>query len=211
MPTFVQDGKILPVDKSGYVQLKFQPDNDGLTFHLKGGFLSEVPDGLIGAGTKLNYGPELFSFRVTHGIAFQTEKNTFQVQFDRQAFRPPMIQVIQQGNDQYRRSTQPGKVNLPARNSEGKPQTISFPEIGNQKVGVKSLQMKAISDAGIPVSYYVTVGPAVVEGNQLIFTEIPPRSKYPVTVTVVAWQYGRSIEPKVKTAEPIVQTFIINK
>jgi len=38
-----------------------------------------------------------------------------------------------------------------------------------------------------------------------------PRAKFPVKVTVVAWQYGRVLEPKLKTAEPVEQTFSIVK
>ena len=29
-----------------------------------------------------------------------------------------------------------------------------------------------------------------------------------VKVTVVAWQYGRSIEPRLKTADPVVRSFL---
>jgi hypothetical protein len=61
------------------------------------------------------------------------------------------------------------------------------------------------------VYYYVQQGPAEIKGDQLIFTGIPPKSKFPIQVTVVAWQYGRNIEPKVKTAEPVFQSFVINK
>jgi len=55
----------------------------------------------------------------------------------------------------------------------------------------------------------VKEGPAVVEGNNLIITGIPPRSKFPVKVVVVAWQYGKTGE--VNTAEPVEQTFYITK
>jgi hypothetical protein len=45
----------------------------------------------------------------------------------------------------------------------------------------------------------------------LRFTAIPPRSRFPVKVTVVAWQWGRSIEPKLKSADPVERTFWIDK
>jgi hypothetical protein len=63
----------------------------------------------------------------------------------------------------------------------------------------------------VPVHYYVREGPAEIEGDTLKFTAIPPRAKYPVKVTVIAWQWGRSIEPKLKTAEPVERTFNIVK
>jgi hypothetical protein len=61
------------------------------------------------------------------------------------------------------------------------------------------------------VYYYVQDGPAEIEGDTLKFTAIPPRARMPLKVTVVAYQWGRSIEPKLKTAEPVVRTFSIVK
>jgi hypothetical protein len=46
-------------------------------------------------------------------------------------------------------------------------------------------------------------------GDELQITRIPPRATFPVKVTVVAWQYGRSMEPKIKSAEPVERTFNI--
>ena len=72
-----------------------------------------------------------------------------------------------------------------------------------------SLSLKATSDYGLPVSYYIKEGPAEIEGDQIVFTPIPPRSKFPVKVTVVAWQYG--IAGKVQTAEPVERSFYISQ
>jgi hypothetical protein len=59
---------------------------------------------------------------------------------------------------------------------------------------------------------YVLSGPAELDGETLKFTPIPPRSRFPVKVTVVAWQWSRSIEPKRKTADPVERTFqIVNQ
>ena len=74
------------------------------------------------------------------------------------------------------------------------------------------MRLNATSDAGVPVYYYVEEGPAeVTNGNVLAFSPIPPRSKYPVKVTVVAWQYGRTFEPFLQSATPVTQTFYITK
>jgi hypothetical protein len=62
--------------------------------------------------------------------------------------------------------------------------------IPDQHVGTKSLRLRARSDANAPVFYYVREGPAEVDGDILTFTKIPPRAKFPVKVTVVAWQWG---------------------
>ena len=75
------------------------------------------------------------------------------------------------------------------------------------KAGVESVTLRATSDCGLPVYYYAKEGPAEIDGNKLVFTPIPPRSKYPLKVTVVAWQYG--LAGKVQTAEPIERSFFI--
>ena len=52
-------------------------------------------------------------------------------------------------------------------------------------------------------------GPAEIDKNQLHFTSIPPKTKYPVKVVVVAYQWGRNIAPYIQSATPIEQTFYI--
>jgi hypothetical protein len=63
----------------------------------------------------------------------------------------------------------------------------------------------------VPVYYYVREGPAEVDGDVLKFTSLPPRTKFPVQVTVVAWQYGRAVEPKLQSAAPVERTFFITQ
>ena len=53
-------------------------------------------------------------------------------------------------------------------------------------------------------------GPAEIAGSTLEPTTIPPRTKMPVKVTVTAYQWGRSTEPLVQSAEPVERTFLIN-
>ena len=79
------------------------------------------------------------------------------------------------------------------------------------RVGTPSLTLSARSSAGLPVYYYVREGPAEIQGNTLKFTPAPPRTKFPVKVTVVAWQWGRSIDPKVKSDTPVERTISITK
>jgi hypothetical protein len=113
------------------------------------------------------------------------------------------------GDSVYRPAVQQGHMFIPPSNKLGLEQEITFAAIPDQKAGGQSIQLKAESSAQAPVSFYVREGPAYIDGDKLIFTAIPPRAKYPVAVTVVAWQYGRSVEPKLKTAKPVVQTFHI--
>jgi hypothetical protein len=58
----------------------------------------------------------------------------------------------------------------------------------------------------------VREGPAQIDRDVLRFTPIPPRSRFPVEVTVVAWQWGRSAAPKLKAATAVERTFsIVNR
>jgi hypothetical protein len=50
-----------------------------------------------------------------------------------------------------------------------------------------------------------------VEDGIIKFTPVPAKSKFPVKVTIVAYQWGRTIEPLYQSAEPIEQTFYITK
>jgi len=96
--------------------------------------------------------------------------------------------------------------------AKGDEQTISFPPISDQPASAKSLKLSAASSAGAAVHYYIREGPAEVSDDGTItFTPIPPRAKFPVKVTVVSWQWGRSIEPKLKSAEPVEQTFHLTR
>ena len=96
-------------------------------------------------------------------------------------------------------------------NKDGAPQVITFDNIPDVPAGKKSVPLFAKSDSGLPVEFTVISGPAIIEGNNLVFTPIPPRTKYPVEVTVAAWQWGRSSEPKIKTADMVRQTMHIAK
>lgn len=55
--------------------------------------------------------------------------------------------------------------------------------------------------------HYVKSGPAEVDGNRLVLTSVPPGARFPVKVTVVAWQYG--IPGSVQTAAPVEREFYI--
>jgi hypothetical protein len=113
------------------------------------------------------------------------------------------------GDDKYKSAVQQLSITFPLVNTTGVKQTISFPEIGDQRQGIVSLDLKAISNEGARVSYYVKEGPAIVEGSRIFFTKIPPRTKFPVKVSIVAWQYG--IAGTLRSAEPVEQSFYIIK
>ena len=66
--------------------------------------------------------------------------------------------------------------------------------------GTLSLPLQAVSSAGLPVKFYVEAGPAMIKNNRLVFTRIPPRAKFPIAVTVVAWQWGTCEPPLFRQA-----------
>jgi hypothetical protein len=211
MLTFVQNDQLLPVARLGYAALKFEPDSDGTSFRLQGGFLPQLPPELIGSGEKLGHSNSPIRFRVITGPAIQTGPTSFRLQFDRAGMGSELwIQEENPGDAIYRHAVQPGKISLPGKLTVGKPQKITFNNIADVKQGTKQMVLQAKSNTSLPVGYYVISGPAYIENNMLIFTPVPAKSRYPVKVTIVTYQWGRSIEPLYQCAEPIEQTFFIN-
>jgi hypothetical protein len=93
----------------------------------------------------------------------------------------------------------------------GKEQTIAFPPIGDLKAGGAQVELKATSDSGLPVQYYVAYGPAEVKDGKLAIAELPARATLPVEVGVVAYQFGSGMAPQVRTAKPVEQAIRIVK
>jgi hypothetical protein len=220
----LQDGVALPQTNT-HLQLnaKFEPDPDGVTFHLQGAFYSTVPGGSprpptwtgLPVGAHIGHAAGIVSINKLQGPFEKIGSQTFRVAFERETIlnSPKPYELVfaanHPGDSVYRSAVQQGHLFIPSTNKLGKDQTISFAPIPDQKAGVESIQLKAESNAQVPVSFYVREGPAYMDGDKLLFTAIPPRTKYPVAVTVVAWQYGSSVEPKLKTATPVIQTFQI--
>lgn len=225
---FVQGGTIAPqTGTHQQVNLKFEPEADGVTFKLAGAFYDRVPGGSsnvtnwteLPVGTPLGHatggGPVKLS-RIS-GPVVQLSRDTFAVSLNRSSIpgdrRAGDIWLLAShpGDAKYKSAVQQALLKIPIRLTEGTEQHITFPKISDQKAGAKSVRLAATSDAHVKVYYYVREGPAEADGDQLKFTRIPPRAKFPVKVTVVAWQYGRALAPKLQSAEPVEQSFLITK
>jgi len=213
---FVENGKTLPA--SWITELKFEPIDDGMTFQLKGDFLSQTPEGVANSGISLGHSNTPVKFRLIGGWGAggeQINDHTFRIRYDHfgiSRFTDNMqVMVYNEGDRKYKYAEQAGQVKFPEKNIVGITQIISFPLIGEVSKDTRSIQLKAKTDKGYPVSYFIRNGPAEIKGNQLIFTSIPPRSKYPIQVTVIAYQWGRSILPLVQSAIPVEQNFYIVK
>ncbi|QIP14249.1 hypothetical protein G8759_17320 [Spirosoma aureum] len=210
---FRQNGQFLEPKKShGNYQLQFLPDADGITFHLTSAFTdsSRVRQLTNHASTRI-------SIDRICGPVKKLNDTTFQLSFNRMGFNNPKrsndiwLLASNKGDKRYKSIVQQADLRFPLVNKGGKAQTIRFLQIPDQQAGVKSLTLNAVSDAQMPVSYYVKEGPAYIEGNHLVFTKIPPRSKMPLKVTVVAWQYGTSVGTNVQSAAPVEQHFYITR
>ncbi len=201
---------------------RFLPEADGLTFRLRAGFLDTVPatsgkaalwTGLpVGAalGHAAGGGPITLSRIV--GPFVQLAPDTFQLRFGRAEHTANRrnhdlwLVAAHPGDEHHRGIVQQAMVRV-APVTDGAKQTIDFPAIPGQTLGAATLKLGATSDAGLPVSYYVLEGPAEIEGDTLRFTAVPPRAKFPVKITVVAWQFGRAPEPRVNTAARVERVF----
>ena len=223
---FVQDGSMV-AQKNSHLQvdLKFEPQADGVTFTLTGAFYDAVPSGSprppqwtgLPTNAPLGHanGGHVVIDRVCGPFA-KTGPDTFELRLQKENTpRDTRYELVfaatHPGDAQYKAAVQQAHMYVPARNTQGAEQHITFPPIPDQPAGGKSVALQATSDASVPVSYYVREGPAEISGDRLDFTPIPPRAKYPLKVTVVAWQYGRSREPKLQTAVPVERTFYLTQ
>lgn len=212
LPAFqLADGTVAPFIFNGISKvIPTETEDDGITFTVKGIMLSQMPDSFITAKQPL---PAVKDAPVTEWVCGQFKplgNNRFQVMLDRSwPNTANYIGVRQKGNDSLRPIFQPGGLTLP-RNTQGKSQKITFTPIADVKVSKKSIALDATSDAGLPVQFYVVAGPSIIENNKLIFTPIPPKTKYPIAVTVAAWQWGNA-KQGIKMAEIVKQTFYIKQ
>ena len=224
---YVQDGRIVEQVNGTHQQvtLQFLPLDDGLTFKLTGAFLDTVPAGRPERWTGLKAGAPVGHARGGGPVSIDricgpVEKlsaDTFAIRFNRVGTDNPKrsneiwLMATHPGDAEYKRAVQQSVLHFPLRNEQGAEQHLAFAPIPDQRAGAGPIQLKATSDAGAPVHFYIREGPAELEGDTLKFTAIPARAKMPIKVTVVAWQWGRSIEPKLKTAAPVERTFSIGR
>lgn len=211
---FSQNGKLFAFNPKSHARIvgKFTPEADGLTFHLNTIFTDTLRTKTINDHAK---GKPTIS-RIC-GPVEKINDTTFTVRFYRMGLNNEKrtgdiwLMASHPGDKNYKSTVQQFNMRIPLRNTEGMEQKITFEPLENQKKGIKEITLKATSDSGKPVYFYVQEGPAEIKDGKLIFTPIPPRSQFPVKVTVVAWQYGQAVEPKIKSAEPVIQSFYILK
>lgn len=211
---FLQNGQLLSFNENLHARTSgaFQPEADGLTFYLKAAFTDTLRSRLT-----IDHAAGVPVIDRICGSVEKVNDSTFTVRFYRMglnnAKRTGDIWLLAHhpGDNKYKSTVQQFNLRIPLKLEDGDEQTISFNAIPNQVEGVKELSLKASSSSGLPVYFYVKEGPAEVENGRLVFSKIPPRAKFPVKVTIVAWQYGNINEPKVQTATPVERSFLISK
>ena len=109
----------------------------------------------------------------------------------------------------YKNAVQQLNIRIPYPIIKGEEQTITFGSIKNIDLETKTVQLNAKADSGLPVYFYVKEGPAEIIDDKLLIKKIPPRAKYPLKISVVAWQYG--VKSKYKTAKAVERSFYIEK
>ncbi|PJJ08399.1 hypothetical protein CLU83_1666 [Flavobacterium sp. 1] len=211
---FIQNGKLLPFNPKSHARIvgSFTPETDGLSFHLKSVFTDTLRTKTTNDHAKGN--------SIITRICGPVEKvndTTFTIRFYRMGLNNEKrtgdiwLMASHAGDRNYKSTVQQFNMRIPLRNTEGMQQKITFEPIENQKTGTKKITLKAHSNSQLPIYFYIQEGPAEIKNGKLVITKIPKRTKFPLKVTVVAWQYGRSIEPKIQSAEPVVQSFYLSK
>jgi hypothetical protein len=130
--------------------------------------------------------------------------------------------AVYPGNEVFRPAVQQAEMMAPAANTEGAEQEILFEPIPDQQGiathqgrldpyqrGASPLILHAVSSAGLPVRFCVVEGPVTIRGDSLLWNKLPPRARYPVKVTIAAWQYGSSAGPKIRSAAVVMRSFYI--
>ncbi len=214
LPVYLDEqGRVLPHDFNGIVSLKTLPfEADGVTFNVRGALADTIPDGFVSAGEKLAKAPGLPTFEWLCGPIEPLGGGRFRIALDRVWLGggATYVALRHPGNATIRAVIQPAGVDIRGmRAAPGAPQKITFPAMPDMRAGTPSIPLAATSDSRLPVSFFVVAGPAIVRDGKLVFTPVPPRTKFPVAVTVAAWQWGRRADPAVKIAEVVQQTFRI--
>ena len=194
---------------------------DGQTFAVHPAYSDIYPVQIRGQGSRWgdagrpvgkSSGP--IRIKPVSGPLVATGVHTFRIQHDELAPATESARITfkaySEGDEEYRYTERVGMFESDViKLAQGKPQTITFAPLPPLRADSEPIELKATSDAGLPVEYHIAHGPARIVDGRLIITELPARATYPLTVKVVAYQVGRGIEPRVQVAKPMEQTIQI--
>ena len=209
LPAFLDAaGKPVPMTYQGITRpVALITGEDGITFDIRGGLLPSIPAGFVGAGEPLAAASGTPTVEWIAGSVAPAEKGRLRIALDRTwPHGPVCVGLRHLGTADIRDVIQPGYLEL-TPNSEGAPQSIQFDPMADQPVGTTQVPLTAKASSGMKVGYFVVAGPAIIAGDSLQITPLPPRTRFPVEIIVTAWQWGRSSEPRVQTAKPVTRKF----
>jgi hypothetical protein len=186
-----------------------ETDADGITFTLRGTLLSALPSNFVGAGERLARAPDDPAAEWICGSVAPLGGGRFRIALDRTWPGSPVCVALRHpGTSDVHATVHPGYLSLKPH-ALGTAQTITFAALADLAAAATGIPLVAKADSGMPVEFFIVAGPAVVEHGRLIFTPIPPRTKFPVKIIVTAWQWGRASEPRVQTAKSVTQSFLL--
>jgi len=170
----------------------------------------------LAAGKPVGHSTTPIRVRPVSGPIVATGADTLRMRYDNLAPADQRSRVTfmaySAGDAEYRHTEHVGMMPRGFRGmTKGTDQTITFPPIGNLNANSGPVQLRATSDADLPVEYYVAYGPAKVVDGKLTIAELPARAAFPIYLKVVAYQFGSGVEPLVKTAAPVEQTIRIER
>jgi len=211
---YMQNGELLSYNPKSHarIQARFIPLNDGISFHISAVYSDSLRSKISDAHAKTR----IDITKIT-GPVEKVNDSTFTIRFNRSGFDNPKrsneiwLMAASEGDIIYKSSVQQLNLRFPLRNELGLSQTIDFPRPEDVSENSLAVKLAAKSDRNLPVHYYVQNGPAVIQGDKIVLTKIPSRSKFPIQITVVAWQYGTSNQPQIQSAAPVSQTFYVQK
>ncbi len=196
---------------------------DGQTFQVHPQYAATYPKQYGGRGSKwgdagksVGHSDAPIKIKRAGGPIVAAGDHRFRFQFNELAPATESARITfmaySEGDETFRFTERVGMIGKATEGLDaGKTQTITFPPIGDLKADSRPVQLKAASDAGLPVEYHIGFGPAKIVENRLVITELPSRSRFPVKVRVVAYQFGRGIAPIVRPATPIEQDIMISR
>jgi hypothetical protein len=174
-------------------------------------FLDKPPDKYPPCPSPVGHAEGPIRFRPFVGAIEQVGPDVFRIRFNGRAGLRAGVLAYHPGDAKYRYAEQPGLIQLPERLTKGSGQQITFPPVGPLRASSPPVLLRATSDSGLPVRYYVEYGPAIIEDNCLKIVDVPCRARFPMEIVVVAYQYGSAVDPYVQTAEPVRQVITLEK
>ena len=217
---FVVNGKPASLKQNGFASMGADFNPGGVTFNVQARYLNHSPTPHLYAGQTLGHSSAPIEFwTIGSGALKQVGPHTFRVWMRRGGVRrqgppwEPWIIAYSPGSAKYQSTDRPAHIWVADHNTAGKPQSIVFPPLKNVVLGTKAIRLHATSSLGLPVQFFVISGPVNLASNNrtLKFLPIPPRAKFPMKVIIGAWQWGRAIHPRVRTAGPVARSFYITR